>query len=104
VPFPPPAPPPPVASYSISTNLHGAKLWTLFPPECAPALLELLKEAERSPLGEGSVDVRSWSPERRAAFEAAGMVQVRQERGETIFMYAELPNPVQYQVPCHYQR
>ena len=69
-------------SYSISSNLLGAKLWHLFPPSCTPSLLLIITAAER----EGaSVDVRDWTSERMAEFSAKGMIVVRQEQGETIF-------------------
>lgn len=70
-------------SYSISTNLVGAKLWTLFPPLCTTRLVELLKEAERR---DELVDVRTWSEGLRLEFVEMGMVEVRQEEGESIFM------------------
>lgn len=84
------------SSYSISTNLFGVKLWTLFPPACAEDILRLLKEAERCDEGDGSVDVRSWSPQTRQAFEEKGMVEVRQEAGETIFVSVNTPPKLLY--------
>ncbi|ORY75319.1 hypothetical protein BCR35DRAFT_325824 [Leucosporidium creatinivorum] len=70
-------------SYSISTNLFGAKLWHLFPPNCTPHLLPLIAQAER----EGrSVDVRDWDESRRLKMEKMGMRVVRQEQGESIFI------------------
>jgi hypothetical protein len=69
-------------SYSISTNLFGAKLWHLFPPTCTPYLLPLIAQAER----EGSsVDVRDWDEARLRKMGELGMRVVRQEQGETIF-------------------
>ena len=76
-------------SYSISTNLVGAKLWTLFPPGCAARLRELLKEAERRDEG---MDVRTWSEGLRSEMEELGMEEVRQEEGESIFMYVSFPS------------
>lgn len=75
----------PDCSYSISTNIVGQKLWTLFPPACTPALLPLLKTAERE---DRSVDVRTWTQEVRQKFLELGMEEVVQVAGETIFMHA----------------
>ncbi|KAL8279098.1 hypothetical protein RQP46_008556 [Phenoliferia psychrophenolica] len=70
-------------SYSISTNIHGRKRWTLFPPACSPKLGLLLKTAERT---DSVLDVREWDEETWLEFVEMGAEAVIQEVGETIFI------------------
>lgn len=71
------------SSYSISTQIHGSKRWYLFPPSCTPSLRPLIVAAERQ---DSSVNCDTWSDNVKANFAAAGMLEVEQAAGETIFM------------------
>ncbi|GAA5966311.1 hypothetical protein JCM3765_005252 [Sporobolomyces pararoseus] len=70
-------------SYSISTQIHGSKLWYLFPPTCTASLLPLITRANHE--GDG-INCDEWSDELKAQFEAKGMIKVWQEPKETIFI------------------
>ncbi|GAA5875592.1 hypothetical protein JCM16303_000677 [Sporobolomyces ruberrimus] len=70
-------------SYSISTQIHGRKLWYLFPPTCTPSLQPLITAANRE--GKG-VNCDGWSDNMKEEFARKGMVKVWQESKETIFI------------------
>lgn len=71
------------SSYSISTNIHGRKLWTLFPPSCTTALEPLLAHALRT---DTHLDIREWDSTTRDDFIQLGMKEQIQQEGETIFI------------------
>lgn len=69
------------SSYSISSQVFGKKLWTLFPPSCTQDLLRLIKLAQR----EGKeVDIRDWKEKDK--WTERGSIKVIQRQGETIFI------------------
>ncbi|GAA6061595.1 hypothetical protein JCM10212_000903 [Sporobolomyces blumeae] len=73
-------------SYSISSQLHGRKLWYLFPPSCTADLEPFLARARLDESLDGAVNCDSWPEDVKAIFRARGMLEVTQEPRETIFI------------------
>jgi hypothetical protein len=71
-------------SYSISTQIHGSKIWHLFPPSCQSDIAALLHA--HSLVEDAGIDVRKWSRDEMERWAARGMLVVVQDVGETIFM------------------
>ncbi|KDE03747.1 hypothetical protein MVLG_05816 [Microbotryum lychnidis-dioicae p1A1 Lamole] len=70
-------------SYSISTNIIGAKRWYLFPPELTATLEPMLAKAGRD---SGWVNVEEWDTQQKEEFISKGMMVFVQEEGETLFV------------------
>lgn len=71
------------SSYSISSQLHGSKKWTLFPPALTPRLLPLVAAAQYK---DELVDIRGWTDEFTLEMKDGGMKEIYQHPGESIFI------------------